>query len=205
MVGDRDDDKQRLGDAVPQTLPGRALAGVVMICGIVVLALMAGILATAFAQEIRRHAFLRTWDVVAKVPFFTMIGAATIAEVARLLRPRDFPVGATIVRRGELGDCMYFIAAGEVEIELSPEPRRLEAGEFFGEIALLTGAARTATVVATRACTLLRLDIADFRELMGRQPDLARAIYDAVRQRLDAVGSEPTREREAAWEFGISA
>ena len=203
--GDRDDDKQRLGDAVPQTLPGRALAGVVMICGIVVLALMAGILATAFAQEIRRHAFLRTWDVVAKVPFFTMIGAATIAEVARLLRPRDFPVGATIVRRGELGDCMYFIAAGEVEIELSPEPRRLEAGEFFGEIALLTGAARTATVVATRACTLLRLDIADFRELMGRQPDLARAIYDAVRQRLDAVGSEPTREREAAWEFGISA
>jgi CRP-like cAMP-binding protein len=69
----------------------------------------------------------------------------------------------------------------------------------------LTGAARTATVIANRACTLSRLDIADFRELMGRQPDLARAIYDAVHQRLDAVGTEPTREREAAWEFGISA
>jgi len=76
---------------------------------------------------------------------------------------------------------------------------------IFGEIALLTGARRTATVVATRACTLLRLDIADFREPMGRQPDLARAVYDAVHQRLDAVGTEPTPEGETAWEFGISA
>ena len=40
---------------------------------------------------------------------------------------------------------------------------------------------------------------------MDRQPDLARAIYDAMHQRLDAVGTEPTHEREAAWEFGISA
>lgn len=57
------------GDNVPQTLTGRMLAGIVMICGIVVLALIAGILATAFAQEIRKHAFLRTWDIVATVSF----------------------------------------------------------------------------------------------------------------------------------------
>ena len=195
------------GDSVPHTLAGRALAGVVMICGIVVLALIAGILATAFAQEIRRHAFLRTWDIVAKVPFFLTIGAATIAEVARLLRPRDYPAGAVIVRRGEAGDCMYFIASGEVEVELEPgcEALRLQAGEFFGEIALLTGAARTATVVAAQACTLLRLDVVDFRELMGRQPDLARIIYDAAHQRLAADGAQRLREREAAWDFGISA
>jgi voltage-gated potassium channel len=57
------------GDSVPQTLAGRMLAGIVMICGIVGLALIAGILATAFAQEIRRHAFLRTGDIVATVSF----------------------------------------------------------------------------------------------------------------------------------------
>ena len=136
-------------------------------------ALVAGILSTGFAQEIRRHAFLRTWNIVAKVPFFHKVGAATIGEVARLLRPRDYPTGAVIVRRGDAGDCMYFIASGEVEIALDPEPLRLESGEFFGEIALLTGAPRTATVLATQACTLLRLDIAEFRELTGRQPDLA--------------------------------
>ncbi len=193
------------GDSVPLTLPGRILAGVVMVCGIVVLALVAGILATSFAQELRRYAFLRTWNIVAKVPFFQTIGASTIAEVARLLRPRDFPAGAVIVRRGEPGDCMYFIASGEVEIELSPAPLRLATGDFFGEIALLTGTPRTATVVAAQACTLLRLDIVEFRELMGRQPDLARVIYDAAHQRLGAVGAQRMREREAAWEFGNSA
>jgi voltage-gated potassium channel len=194
------------GDSVPQTLAGRMLAGVVMICGIVVLALIAGILATSFAQEIRRHAFLRTWDIVAKVPFFTRIGAAAIAEVARLLRPLDYPAGAVIVRRGEPGDCMYFIAAGEVEVEVEPgsEPLRLQAGGFFGEIALLTAAARTATVVATQACTLLRLDIVDFRELIGRQTELARIIYDAAHQRLAADGAQRMQEREAEWDFDIS-
>jgi len=192
------------GDSVPQTVPGRMLAGVVMVCGIVVLALVAGILATGFAQEMRRYAFLRTWNIVAKVPFFQTIGASVIAEVARLLRPRDYPAGAVIVRRGEPGDCMYFIASGEVEIEIGPEPLRLGTGEFFGEIALLTGTPRTATVVAAEPCTLLRLDIVEFRELMGRQPELARVIYDAAHQRLEAVGAERMREREAALDVGTS-
>ena len=70
---------------------------------------------------------------------------------------------------------------------------------------LLAGLPRTATVIAAEACTLLRLDIADFRELMGTEPDLARVIAEAAQQRLDEVGSSPLREREAAWDFGISA
>lgn len=193
------------GDSVPQTLPGRILAGVVMVCGIAVLALVAGILATGFAQEMRRFAFLRTWNIVAKVPFFQTVGASTIAEVARLLRPRDYPAGAVIMRRGEPGDCMYFVAAGEVEIDISPEPLRLGAGEFFGEIALLTGTPRTATVVAAEPCTLLRLDILEFRELMGRQQDLARVIYDAAHRRLGTAGPEQTRGREEVLDFGPPA
>jgi voltage-gated potassium channel len=193
------------GDSVPQTLSGRMLAGIVMVCGIVALALLAGILANGFAQEIRRHAFLRTWNIVAKVPFFQTVGASTIAEVARLLRPRDYPAGAVIVRLGEPGDCMYFIASGAVEIVISPQPLRLGAGEFFGEIALLTGTPRTATVVALEPCTLLRLDILEFRELVGRQPDLARVIYDAAHQRLEALGAEAIHKRETSLHFRTSS
>jgi voltage-gated potassium channel len=193
------------GDIVPATVPGRLLAGLVMVCGIVVLALVAGILSTGFAQEIRRHAFLRTWNIVAKVPFFQTVGATTIGEVARLLRPREYPAGAVVVRRGEPGDCMYFVASGEVEIELDPDPLRLGSGEFFGEIALLTGTPRTATVIAAGRCTLLRLDIAEFRELTGRQPDLARVIYDAARERLSAVGAQLMRDRETAVDLDIPA
>jgi len=172
------------GDVVPRTPLGRMLGGVVMMSGIIVFALWAGILATGFAEETRRREFLRTWDLVAKVPFFHDIGASIIADVARLLRPREYPAGAVIFRRGEHGDCMYFIASGEVEIRLAPDPIYLGAGQFFGEIALLTGGPRTATVVAACASTLLLLDIADFRDLVGRQPDLARIINEEAERRL---------------------
>ncbi len=186
------------GDSVPGTPLGRLLAGVVMVFGIVVLALSAGILATGFADEMRRYAFLRTWSIVAKVPFFRQVGASIIAEVAWLLRPLNFPGGAVVVRRGERGDCMYFIATGAVEIRLPGAPLRLGEGDFFGEIALLTGAPRSATVVAVEPATLLRLDIVEFRELMGRRPDLARVILEAAGRRLETLVAPPVPEPEQA-------
>ena len=171
------------GDVVPQTMLGRMLAGVVMISGIAVIALWAGILATGYFEETRRREFLRTWDLVAKVPFFHDVGAAVIADVAQLLRPRDYPAGAAIMRRGERGDCMYFVAAGELEIRGRPESISYGPGDFFGEVALLTGEPRNATIMTVRPCTLLRLDIVDFRQLLGRQPELARIIHAAAEGR----------------------
>ncbi|HEY1794756.1 MAG TPA: cyclic nucleotide-gated ion channel [Stellaceae bacterium] len=179
------------GDVVPQTLPGRMLAGVVMMSGILVFALWAGILASNYADETRRSEFLRTWDLVAKVPFFHSLGAGVIAEVARTLRPREYPAGSVIVRRGEVGDCMYFVVDGEVEIEVRPSSVFLGSGTFFGEAALLTGDPRNASVYAARTCTLLSLDIVDFRELIARHHELARVINEEAERRFasNAAGS----------------
>src|SRR5215211_6347694 len=58
------------GDVVPLTAAGRVVGGIVMICGISVMALLAGILATGFAEEVRRREFVRIWNLVARVPFF---------------------------------------------------------------------------------------------------------------------------------------
>ena len=172
------------GDVTPITPAGRILAGIVMIAGILVFALWAGILASGYAEELRRREFLRTWDLVAKVPFFKNVGASVIADVARLLRARDYPARAVIVRRGASGDCMYFIASGEVEVRLGQGTVRLGPGEFFGEIALLTGGPRNATIVATQSCTLLTLDIVDFRHLLAQQPELARVVSEEAERRL---------------------
>jgi voltage-gated potassium channel len=172
------------GDVVPQTIAGRVLSGIVMVGGILIFALWTGILVNGYAEELRRRDFLRTWELVARVPFFHDIGAPLIAEVARLLRPRDYPAGAVITRRGEPGDCMYFVVEGEYEVQLQTGPIRLGAGHFFGELALLTGDPRNATVVSTRPCTLLVLDIVDFHELLARQPELARVIREEARRRL---------------------
>jgi voltage-gated potassium channel len=182
------------GDVVPQTMAGRILAGVVMMSGILVFALWAGILASGYAEELRRREFLRTWELVAKVPFFHNIGASLIAEVARLLLPREFPAGAVIMRRGQAGDCMYFIIDGEVEIRLQTQELYLGPGQFFGEVALLTGAPRNATVVAAQSCTLLSLDIVDFHELLARNPELARIIHEEAQQRPGDVAPSPLGE-----------
>ena len=184
------------GDAVPTTLLGRVIGGAVMICGIAVLALLAGILASGFVTEVRRRDFLAAWNMVARVPFLRDLGAATIAEVARLLRPKEVSAGAVVMRRGQPGDCMYFIVSGRVEVQLEPQPILLGDGDFVGEIALVTGEPRTATVVALQRSELLGLDIADFRELAGRQPELAQAIEREAARRLASY--EAARERAAA-------
>ena len=182
------------GDVVPSTVAGRILGGSVMTGGILVFALWSGILANGYAQELRRREFLRTWELVAKVPFFHNIGASLIAEVARLLRPRDYPAGAVVMRRGQPGDCMYFIADGEVEIQLPGQNVYLISGQFFGEVALLTGAPRNATVVATQPSTLLSLDIVDFHELLARQPELARIIHEEAQHRHGETAPRPLAE-----------
>lgn len=176
------------GDAVPATTLGRVVAGAVMIVGIAIFAMWAGILASGFAAEVRRRDFLQNWALVAKVPLFKALGAAVIAEVARRLRPRRLPAGGVLMRKGEPGDCMYFIVDGEVEVAVQPEPVRLGAGAFLGEMALITGEPRTATVTARQPSQLLVLDIADFRELAGQYPDLTRAIEaEADRRRETAA------------------
>jgi voltage-gated potassium channel len=106
------------GDVVPITPLGRLIAAFVMICGLGVFGLWTGILATGFAAETRRDNFLKTWESVSKVPFFAALGPAAIADVTHMLRTIDLPARTTIIRKGAVGDCMYFIAEGEVEVDL---------------------------------------------------------------------------------------
>jgi voltage-gated potassium channel len=181
------------GDMVPVTPLGRMVGGAVMIGGLGTISLLAGILATGFAAELKRTEFLRSWDMISKVSFFENAGAATIADVASLLRPRDFPARSVVTRRGQPGDCMYFIVDGEVEILIEPKPVRLGPGAFFGEIAILTGAPRNATVITTKVTQLLSLDIADFRALAASRPELT----DLIRKEADLrLGKATEQESE---------
>ena len=79
---------------------------------------------------------------------------------------------------------MYFIAAGEVEIELPAQKVRLADGSFFGEIALLQRTQRSGTVTATRKSNLLALDAQDFHALIARAPKLAAHVQEVVKARL---------------------
>lgn len=179
------------GDAVPVTAPGRIFAGLVMLLGIAMFAVPAGILATGFATEIRKRDFIVGWQSVARVPLFVGLDAARIAEIARLLRREVVPARYAIVRRGEPADAMFFIIAGDLEVEVQP-PRRLGPGQYFGEIALLQDAVRTATVTALTECQLLTLAAADFRRLLDAHPDLRASVTEVARRRLAADAGAPS-------------
>ncbi len=176
------------GDSVPQTFLGRVIAGIVMICGLGMFGLWAGILATGFATEFRRRDFIRNWDLVTRVPFLGNLDPPVVIALTRLLRRLELAERTIVVRRGRPGDCMYFVVSGEVEVEIEPKPVRLGPGSFFGEIALLErGGTRMATVVTTAPSTLLILEVADFREFMAHHPDLAKTIEMEATRRANSI------------------
>ncbi|CDX16097.1 conserved membrane hypothetical protein [Mesorhizobium sp. ORS 3324] len=174
------------GDAIPESFAGRVLAGLVMMSGIGIFALWAGILATGFSQEVRRGDFVRNWQLVAAVPLFQKLGPAALVEIVRALRPRIVPAGAVICRNGEPGDRMFFVVEGRVSVA-TPNPVELGPGAFFGEMALISGEPRMATVSATTAVSLLTLHSLDFQMLCSSSPEIAEIIRKTAVERRGAA------------------
>ena len=172
------------GDMAPITPIGRLIGGIAMVFGIAMFAVPAGILASGFAEELRKRDFVVNWQSVARVPLFARLDATAIASVAQLLKPRSVSSNQAIVRRGDVADSMYFIMEGEVEVELTPTPVRLKQGEFFGEIALIQNIRRTATIFSITNCRLLVLEAVDFHRLVDQVPELKEHIEQTSEERL---------------------
>jgi voltage-gated potassium channel len=171
------------GDEIPQSLGGRILAGLVMMSGIGIFALWAGILATGFYEEVRRQDFVRNWQLVAAVPLFQKLGAAALVEIVRALRPRVVPAGSVICRKGDIGDQMFFIVEGRVSVATPDHPVELGSGSFFGEMALITGEPRSATVSAATEVSLLSLYAVEFQMLSSSSPEIAETIRKTALER----------------------
>ena len=171
------------GDVVPITPLGKLIAMGSVLLGMIMIALPVGIIATAFAEQIHRRDFVVTWGMIARVPLFAELDAAEIASIMEMLRARVAEAGQVIVRKGEAAHSMYFVAAGEVEIELKTKRVRLGIGDFFGEMAVLRKERRTATVRALARTSLLVLDAQDLHTIMQRDPRVAGRIKDVVERR----------------------
>jgi len=175
------------GDVVPVTLPGKIVAGLTMVLGIVFFALPVGIIATSYLQQLRRRDFVVSFAMVARVPLFNHLDAAVIARLIGLLTARRAAAGEVIITKGEEADAMYFITSGKVEIELPTGPVYLSEGDFFGEMALVDERQRrSATVIAARTCNLLVLSARDFKHLVHANAEIGEAVNEIARQRRKA-------------------
>ncbi|HUH07553.1 MAG TPA: peptidase domain-containing ABC transporter [Egibacteraceae bacterium] len=116
---------------------------------------------------------------------FSRLPRAAIATLLAKLRPIMLQPGEAAVRQGDAAEAMFIIEAGRLRaFEQGDHDRRdlafLRTGDIFGELAVLQGKRRTATVEAVTPATLLRLEAADFHDLMAAHPRFADAIADTV-------------------------
>ncbi len=162
----------------------------------------------------RRHEKLRvdierrtTW--LRRIELFNPLSEAEIEKLAQSLQPVPFSAGEVLTRQGAEAHWLYVIASGTVSVrvrhdELEREVARLGPGQYFGEMGLLTGEPRTATVVAVEAVECFRLDKQSFQALISERPEIVdgvahelaarRAGLLAARDDLDAAAH---RESEA--------
>jgi voltage-gated potassium channel len=175
------------GDMAPVTTLGRTFGGMVMVCGLGMFALPVGIIASGFAAKIRQREFIVNKDVLRQVPVFADLGAGPLSRMALLLKARIFGPSDVVVRNGEHADCMYFILSGEMEIAAGSRRTRLRAGDFFGELGLISEQRRSFTATARSRCQLMVLQKTDFLHLITEIPEIGRTILRLASDRLGAV------------------
>lgn len=128
-------------------------------------------------------------------PLFDQLSQAELEVLAELSRPRRFARGQAILEEGDLGDSLYVLVAGEVEVlrREGPEEKtlaRLEAPEFFGEMALIDREQRSATVRAASEVTALQLTAQNFTTFRKQSRDgftfvvinIARTLSSRLRE-----------------------
>src|SRR3984893_1342760 len=120
---------------------------------------------------------LDTHQLVKRLDILADLDERQLDRVCRLLRPRFAVPGDRIVRQGDRGDAVFFIASGAVEVLLPERRVRLGSGEFFGEMALLDGRPRQADVVALSYCHFLVLRRTDLERFMRANPQARDTIH----------------------------
>ncbi len=125
-----------------------------------------------------------------RVALFSELGPGELETLSRAASVRPFAAGSPIIREAEPGDLFFVILKGEVKVSVdSPDGREvvlshLQAGDFFGEMALFGGDGRSASVTATAECELVALARGDFLAALSRDFSLTRKILQTLSTRL---------------------
>ncbi len=123
-----------------------------------------------------------------KIPLFSGASDSMIADFVIRLKPVIFTPKDYIIKKGERGDCLYFISSGKVEVvndETGDNIATLGVGAYFGEIALVDSTPRSATIRAIDYCDLYSLEKASFDEVIKDYPEFYQKIKEMARARVE--------------------
>jgi CRP/FNR family cyclic AMP-dependent transcriptional regulator len=126
-------------------------------------------------------------DVLKQVPLFASLDDRELEQIAATMRERRFAAGATVTEEGAGGAGFFVIESGEADVTVEGNPRgSIRPGDYFGEIALLTGSDRTATIVAKTDMVCWGMTPWDFRPLVESNSTIAWKLLTAMADKLKA-------------------
>ena len=131
----------------------------------------------------------RDWvDVLAEVPLFRSLSRRHLKHVASVGRTRRYGPGTSIVRAGDAGSGFYVLLDGAVRVvRPNGRPRRLRAGDFFGEMALLDDSPRSASIIADGEVLTMTISRSAFSKLLKHEPSLSHELLRTLAARLRAA------------------
>jgi CRP-like cAMP-binding protein len=129
-----------------------------------------------------------------ETPLFAGLGDEDLRNVVAMGTHAHFDAGQSIVEQGDRGDGMYVVLEGRAQVDVGGRFHNLEPGAFFGEMAMIGGRKRSATVKAVEPVTAMVITADDFRAFLLDHPSVAVAMLEGVLDRLREV-----QERVDAW------
>ena len=147
-------------------------------------------------------------DFLASIPIFSFFTRPELEAAGKLFAEVGFQKGEVVVRLGDPGDTFYVVLDGELEVwDASKPPRQtgtLRRGDYFGEMALLQGGMRTATVTAARRVRLIAVDKPAFDQLFLRNPKAIEYFARVLSKRLAGV-TRAERIRRATTAIAVAS
>ena len=133
----------------------------------------------------------RDWaDVIGALPLFSRLGKRQVRGLAKLATVVDYSPGEIIVQAGERGDSFYLVLEGRASV--AGRSRTLGPGDFFGEMALIDGGPRSATVTAKTEVRTMKLPRRAFIKTLEQDSRIALAIMEVLAERVRRLERAPS-------------
>jgi CRP/FNR family transcriptional regulator, cyclic AMP receptor protein len=132
-------------------------------------------------------------DLIRHVPLFSACSKSELAEIASIADEIDLPEGKTLMEQGAEGREFFVLIEGTVDVTQNGQKvKSMGAGDFFGEIALVSKTARTATVKTTSPVRALVINDRAFRALLEHSPQIQLGVLQALAERVAQHEPPPT-------------
>ncbi|HYY74352.1 MAG TPA: Crp/Fnr family transcriptional regulator [Solirubrobacterales bacterium] len=139
-------------------------------------------------------------ELLSRVPLFSELSPGDLDRISRVAVPRSFPAGVRVFHEGDRSDACYLVRSGDLRVTREhPDGRAialatLGPGDLFGELAMLDGEARSASVETLSDVELLALPAADMRRLLAEHPEISVKLIAALTRRLRETNERVARQ-----------